>query len=611
MGLEALGDWMEKAGGGGHKYLKREGTPGHYTYTYRSGHSYTEQAFHEQTAGASATQHREWGDQAHAGGDNYLAAAHRNMATYLDTGAKNFKDEIKHNLGQHYQVARAKPGDHVHHAHDEKPAPASGRGSDADHKKRVAQARELGRAHKLAGGGSIPANDPKVSKLIEGYKVGEGAADILRAWQQGWTHEHLKTQWEGTKKSLEGLGALGDFLEKAEKIPGGMAAGKSPEDFDRQALSQGQKVEMEHTGDPAKAREIAMDHLTEDPDYYTKLARMEAEKCMTKGDLTPQKARQILHDGTVHGQPITEQQRKYFGAVASGSARKGMEKSMRTGLEALGEYLSKSLEDPMPDNKCDLGYSKSKEVGESPDGGELAGKTRDFGGDRVGDAKGGSGGKPGTSGIDAPSPAKSVPQGAGAGTPEDVGGNPVIDKDTLNDEERDPEKQMTDGKTALEEEVREKSLTPAGQRAMVAREHALKVQELTKSEDVRVGVADHPYMMSSMGDVDAATEGLLKSEFYEGGHEPTLAPPGTVIRKSVLCKSEACGVSYPAFYTSCPECGNGQTVNRLLPHSAHVGGGSGTILEKSAHDPILQPRPEEADVMVGLPENVVVFRTRR
>ncbi len=32
----------------------------------------------------------------------------------------------------------------------------------------------------------------------------------------------------------------------------------------------------------------------------------------------PSKAREILHDGTVHGQPITAKQRGYFGIIASG-----------------------------------------------------------------------------------------------------------------------------------------------------------------------------------------------------------------------------------------------------------------------------------------------------
>jgi len=37
----------------------------------------------------------------------------------------------------------------------------------------------------------------------------------------------------------------------------------------------GIKVEMEHTKDRAIAREIALDHLTEDPKYYSKLKKVE------------------------------------------------------------------------------------------------------------------------------------------------------------------------------------------------------------------------------------------------------------------------------------------------------------------------------------------------
>jgi len=38
--------------------------------------------------------------------------------------------------------------------------------------------------------------------------------------------------------------------------------------------------------------------------------------------LTKKKAREILHDGSVRGHKITKKQRGYFGAVASGKARK-------------------------------------------------------------------------------------------------------------------------------------------------------------------------------------------------------------------------------------------------------------------------------------------------
>lgn len=40
-------------------------------------------------------------------------------------------------------------------------------------------------------------------------------------------------------------------------------------------LSMGIKVEKEHTSDEKVAKEIALDHLKELPDYYTRLKKME------------------------------------------------------------------------------------------------------------------------------------------------------------------------------------------------------------------------------------------------------------------------------------------------------------------------------------------------
>jgi len=74
---------------------------------------------------------------------------------------------------------------------------------------------------------------------------------------------------------------IGESKTNEDKIPGGLAdrSGKKPEDFDKEQLEAGIKVEMEHTTDAKVAQEIAMDHLTEDPEYYVKLKKMEAGKC--------------------------------------------------------------------------------------------------------------------------------------------------------------------------------------------------------------------------------------------------------------------------------------------------------------------------------------------
>lgn len=41
-------------------------------------------------------------------------------------------------------------------------------------------------------------------------------------------------------------------------------------------LAKGIKVEKEHTSDDSTAREIALDHLSEFPDYYDRLDKVEA-----------------------------------------------------------------------------------------------------------------------------------------------------------------------------------------------------------------------------------------------------------------------------------------------------------------------------------------------
>ena len=46
-------------------------------------------------------------------------------------------------------------------------------------------------------------------------------------------------------------------------------------EYDSKQLAKGIKVEKEHTDDPEKAKEIAKDHLSEFPDYYTRLKKME------------------------------------------------------------------------------------------------------------------------------------------------------------------------------------------------------------------------------------------------------------------------------------------------------------------------------------------------
>jgi hypothetical protein len=61
--------------------------------------------------------------------------------------------------------------------------------------------------------------------------------------------------------------------------------------YDKKELQSGIKHEMEHTGDKALATKIAIDHLIEDPRYYTKLNKSGLkEESHCEGAMTPLEA---------------------------------------------------------------------------------------------------------------------------------------------------------------------------------------------------------------------------------------------------------------------------------------------------------------------------------
>jgi hypothetical protein len=79
-------------------------------------------------------------------------------------------------------------------------------------------------------------------------------------------------------------------IKEGEVLKGGLSDKMTIEDIAKKhkvdinklkrQLEDGVKVEMEHTNNKNKASEIAMDHLSEDPDYYTKLKKIESKESM-------------------------------------------------------------------------------------------------------------------------------------------------------------------------------------------------------------------------------------------------------------------------------------------------------------------------------------------
>lgn len=60
---------------------------------------------------------------------------------------------------------------------------------------------------------------------------------------------------------------------KEGHLPGGKGEKLNPADVDPRELEMGMKHELEHTSDPNIAKEIALDHLAEDPHYYSRLKK--------------------------------------------------------------------------------------------------------------------------------------------------------------------------------------------------------------------------------------------------------------------------------------------------------------------------------------------------
>jgi hypothetical protein len=84
-----------------------------------------------------------------------------------------------------------------------------------------------------------------------------------------------------------------DNINEMEKLKGGLSDNKTLQDISKKhnepidslekQVKMGLKIEKEHTNDKVKANEIVMDHLFEDPKYYTKLSKIETKESTDAG----------------------------------------------------------------------------------------------------------------------------------------------------------------------------------------------------------------------------------------------------------------------------------------------------------------------------------------
>jgi hypothetical protein len=125
--------------------------------------------------------------------------------------------------------------------------------------------------------------------------------EVTEKWSEKYKKSIDCSSPKGFSQKAHCDGRKKETKEQKEKFKGGVADGKTLEDIAKKhdkkgyyhiddmvsslkkQLDKGIKVEMEHTKDKSKAREIAMDHLWEHPNYYDKLKKVESKEATGSG----------------------------------------------------------------------------------------------------------------------------------------------------------------------------------------------------------------------------------------------------------------------------------------------------------------------------------------
>lgn len=133
----------------------------------------------------------------------------------------------------------------------------------------------------VAGGNSAGAANPDRLRLYRRiFRSGDVPHPVVVTPHEGGyrlldgTHRTEAARAEGIKH-VPAIVVPRAVQKNDDLLPGGPADHMSPGAFDAEQLALGMTHELEHTDDPQLAREIAMDHLAEDPDYYRHLGTEE------------------------------------------------------------------------------------------------------------------------------------------------------------------------------------------------------------------------------------------------------------------------------------------------------------------------------------------------
>lgn len=135
---------------------------------------------------------------------------------------------------------------------------------------------------------------PHAGKTYEFTERGEGERYTIYLEASDGSHL-VDMSWDNmddAKKYAKKYDFPMNDIKKGENLKGGLGDNKTLEDLAKlhkvdiktlqTQVEMGLKVEMEHTDSKTKAKEIVIDHLTEDSKYYTKLKTIEKAETMSE-----------------------------------------------------------------------------------------------------------------------------------------------------------------------------------------------------------------------------------------------------------------------------------------------------------------------------------------
>jgi hypothetical protein len=663
-GIDCIGEYLEKAGG--HKYIERRGTPGHYTYVYESestgmremapsrgassvmaamkskaGHyrNAKKAARSADSAGDHALAAKRWGEaevlatQIHAmarkvgheenkweelaSDAKFWKERHEETLKALGDKAANIRKETLSSPGGATSAVRKVRGESVSSATVDRNKLA----------RYINQAtmtpRDLVSAYPGMGDSEAKALldglyvDGRVDRkpgakvtmdTIFGTIRGKYREDIPAVGEVR-SPEHRKTSLE----SAQGAKVFDDLTEDQQKVLAetvGEEAGKIQSyTVASDSLAEAGLIEADSGALTDKGHKLMGTRVTR---YNEKGAKKswdaidELRKAVglpsASADISPAKARQILHDGTVHGKPLTEQQRKFFGAIGGhlpAPGKKKTEKSMNA-IEALEEFY-KGHGATVAETTTS---SPQKNLG---DAGSLSGDNAAGAGAMPHGENKGDGGN--------------MSSGAASGRPSQPGGGAESPEGHLSEDDVSVEEQMADkpewdeqrrgsqmmiGRHRKSEVPAGTRLTPAVQAQSTAHERAVAISQLNKSTDIPFGAGNEPNrpegteviekaqhqrygdLIHMSNESDLRVERMQKSSDFYHGAPPSMDITGD-LRKSKPCVGGG-NHMMPAHLTKCDACGAGAAMGVRGP---------GITMQKSGKG-LLRPYEPDLDLSKGL-----------